>query len=598
VYPHVGVETLGRRSAIIPEKRGEPLLSDLVRSAQAGDADSFAEVVRRTQRAVYATAYQAALDRDAALDITQETYLYAYEHLRSLRRPEAFGAWVVRICRNMGYTWQRRREHTSVPLQESHGVVPDPAEEVLDREAARDALRALPEDNRHALALWVVDGYTYQEVAELTGVPLSTVKGRIQRARRQLSREVFGMFEATVGDEAPGEELTERALLDIIERGFNALGAKRLDEAVRLADEAIGAAERPTVSREQAAGYRSRAWGLRAWATQLTDRSEWHRASEERLAAAEESGVPLNIAGALWDLVEWDPDLPHDRRDAMTARAIGLFREAGQNELAAPMLLQQGGRLFGEGDIAGAEAPFAGAREVLESLPDTRYQGMLPALDDFVDLLGGSLHRTACEVWQVGCTQWRVLSHGEVVMDGCAGGFQRQRRGTPRPGTSGFDLACVISRLPSRQEDALLEKRRVTRTGWEEGVHETESRISGDPVVTPAGTYAGCLHVVHSIRRGRSSPPEVHECWYAPGVGPVAYRGSEGDWPPEHCVLSRVEVQGQRHLWVPLAVGTVWEYIEAEPHDAVAVRSRARVVRHDPDGRVLIALSSVGVARE
>ena len=66
------------------------MVASLVRQAQTGDAEAYAELVRRFQDAVYATAYQTVLDSDTARDLAQEAFVRAYQALGELRRPEAF----------------------------------------------------------------------------------------------------------------------------------------------------------------------------------------------------------------------------------------------------------------------------------------------------------------------------------------------------------------------------------------------------------------------------------------------------------------------------------------------------------------------------
>ena len=74
------------------------MVAELVGRVRQGDSDAYADLVRRFQDAVYATAYQAVLDADTARDLAQETFVRAYEHLSSLRDPAAFPGWVTRIC--------------------------------------------------------------------------------------------------------------------------------------------------------------------------------------------------------------------------------------------------------------------------------------------------------------------------------------------------------------------------------------------------------------------------------------------------------------------------------------------------------------------
>ena len=164
------------------------MIAELVRQARDGDAEAYTELVCKFQDAVFATAYQMVLDFDTARDLAQETFVRAYERLGSLRDPASFPGWVIRICRNLALSWLREPEREWVALDPAEVFAGDLAESVAIRDLVSRALSTLPEDNRLALSLFLVDGYTYREVAELTDVPLSTARGRGTSWRRRCLR--------------------------------------------------------------------------------------------------------------------------------------------------------------------------------------------------------------------------------------------------------------------------------------------------------------------------------------------------------------------------------------------------------------------------
>ena len=126
-------------------------------------------------------------------------------------------------------------------------------------------------------------------------------------------------------------------------------------------------------------------------------------------------------------------------------------------------------------------------------------------------------------------------------------------------------------------------------------------------VTTPAGEYSGCL----LLRATQTESPldadtESRQrennriwcgekwCWFARGVGPVAYRAERADGIVEHAVLMRFECPEQREEWVPLVLGTRWEYVPAEPgsdFDALVVEWLTHV---DDEGRWYQAHTSIG----
>jgi RNA polymerase sigma-70 factor (ECF subfamily) len=138
-----------------------------------------------------------ALDRtgdpELARDIAQEAMELALRHLDRLREPAALPAWLRTIAINCCRQHVRRgRERPAglaiLPEQESEAVHRIAVRREMMRQVRR-ALRRLPENNRLALMLHVLHGLPYQQIAAALGVPVTTIEGRIHRARRELRRE-------------------------------------------------------------------------------------------------------------------------------------------------------------------------------------------------------------------------------------------------------------------------------------------------------------------------------------------------------------------------------------------------------------------------
>lgn len=133
---------------------------------------------------------------EAAEDLVQEVLTQAWQKLPSLHDPTAFLAWIKAIMANACRSWHRRAHARPAFLEEQEDALPadrqqQPLEALLIRErqrALRQALGALPETNRLALMMHLWGDYSYQEIAGFTGVPVTTVEGRIHRAKRQLRR--------------------------------------------------------------------------------------------------------------------------------------------------------------------------------------------------------------------------------------------------------------------------------------------------------------------------------------------------------------------------------------------------------------------------
>ncbi|MBI3948572.1 MAG: RNA polymerase sigma factor [Armatimonadetes bacterium] len=182
--------------------------TELVRRAQQGDGSAFEELARHYRAALLAFAFSRTGQREEAEDLVQEMLAAAWEKLPQLREPAHFGAWLRSIARNACRGWYRRSRPWPASLDEASDAaqVPDPApgpvEIILAREQQRAwhrALQSLPEANRLALLMHVWGDYSYEEIATILGVPVTTIEGRIHRAKAQLRR----LLRADAGDLVP-----------------------------------------------------------------------------------------------------------------------------------------------------------------------------------------------------------------------------------------------------------------------------------------------------------------------------------------------------------------------------------------------------------
>ena len=178
----------------------------LVLAAQAGDLDAFNQLVTRHERAVYSVCYRMLRDASLAEDATQDAFIRAWNSIDSFRggivRP-----WILRIATNRTYDIlraQARRPAQSLEAQpfesEADWTSQTDAVEHPESFAARGelstflhgALAELPEDQRLAIVLSDVQGYAYDEIAEIMDVAVGTVKSRISRGRSRLRTVLQG----------------------------------------------------------------------------------------------------------------------------------------------------------------------------------------------------------------------------------------------------------------------------------------------------------------------------------------------------------------------------------------------------------------------
>lgn len=170
----------------------------LISAAQRGDLEAFNELVFLYQDLVYNHTFHLMRDAHNADDLTQETFIRAFDKIRSFRGG-SFRSWLLRIARNLCFDEMRRmKAHTLLSLEVTHAdgeerdaawnVDPSPfPESLVEQRQLRDSLNAclekLPESARSVLLLVDAQGLDYAEAAEVLGIPTGTVKSRLARAR-------------------------------------------------------------------------------------------------------------------------------------------------------------------------------------------------------------------------------------------------------------------------------------------------------------------------------------------------------------------------------------------------------------------------------
>lgn len=165
--------------------------ADLIHKARKGDVNSFNLLVGRWERRVYNYILRLVNSREDALDLSQDTFLKAYQNLRKLEDPSRFAPWMFRIAHNESYSLLRRRRPE---IDADEGLPPDrivPREFPLEMSlAAAAALDRLTADHREAVVLKVYQGFKFEEISEILDVPISTVKSRLYTALELLKTEL------------------------------------------------------------------------------------------------------------------------------------------------------------------------------------------------------------------------------------------------------------------------------------------------------------------------------------------------------------------------------------------------------------------------
>jgi RNA polymerase sigma-70 factor, ECF subfamily len=156
---------------------------DLIAKARKGDVEAYNLLVSRWEKRVFNYLLRLIGHREDALDVSQETFLKAYQNLPKLDDPARFSGWLFRIAHNEAFSLLRRRKPEAdledEPRPADAGGRLFPIELSL---AVQSALKVLSDDQREAVLLKVYQGFKFDEMAEILDCPVSTVKSRLYTA--------------------------------------------------------------------------------------------------------------------------------------------------------------------------------------------------------------------------------------------------------------------------------------------------------------------------------------------------------------------------------------------------------------------------------
>ncbi len=175
---------------------------ELVATAVSGVEGSFEELVRRYQRPISAYVYRMVGNYESALDLTQEIFIKVYSSLRRYREEFKFSTWIYKIAHNSAVDHLRRnttREQSLVvgpegdqfdlPV-ESTRLTPEQESERKERRGEIESVvRTLPANYRELIILRHSQDLSYEEIVDVTGLPLGTVKNRLFRAREMMRQQ-------------------------------------------------------------------------------------------------------------------------------------------------------------------------------------------------------------------------------------------------------------------------------------------------------------------------------------------------------------------------------------------------------------------------
>ncbi len=165
----------------------------VVACAIAGDDAAYGELVRRRQASIRQLLRHLCRDPALADDLSQQTFLQAWRHMKSLKSPAAFGGWLRRLAINIWLQRVRAEHPPPLDLDDMSNEIAQPAATLNEQLDLDSALATLPPAVRLCLTLAYSERMSHREICEATQLPLGTVKSHINRGAARL-RELLGAY--------------------------------------------------------------------------------------------------------------------------------------------------------------------------------------------------------------------------------------------------------------------------------------------------------------------------------------------------------------------------------------------------------------------
>ena len=222
----------------------------LIQFTLAGDEAAFARLVRKYQKQVHAYASRKTGDFHIAEDITQETFLEAYQNLKNLRDPLKFSAWLFGIANHLCIAWFRKNRSTSKLLREHHIIKTDTdtysryvalenERDIVEaqRELAQKLLSKLKESDRQVITLHYFEEMTSAEISHYLGVSQNTIKSRLRRAKQRLRQHdllIHETIDSPIGKGHSSEHRLQGEISMVDRMSSDILKIKSLSERSRM----------------------------------------------------------------------------------------------------------------------------------------------------------------------------------------------------------------------------------------------------------------------------------------------------------------------------------------------------------------------------
>ncbi len=185
---------------MIDDRKLEKSEAGLIARAKNGDRQAFGELVAKYSKAVYYLAYRFVRDHDTADEMTQESFVKAYQAIGTFIEGKSFKSWIFAIAANLSKNYIKRSKRQSslddtIPddVLEDKKVASNPHETVVAKDLGNkisQAVETLPEEYKSVFILRTYEDMSYDEIADTLNIEVGTVMSRLFRARARLKKEL------------------------------------------------------------------------------------------------------------------------------------------------------------------------------------------------------------------------------------------------------------------------------------------------------------------------------------------------------------------------------------------------------------------------
>ncbi len=162
---------------------------ELIERSRQGDEEAFGELMHLYEKKIYHLCYQIIHDEELAQDLTQETFVHAYQHLDSFRMESLFYTWLYKIARNLSLNLLRKKKHIELELKEEW-LIPEksPSKESSEEwnAALEEALKTLSSKQRVVFEMFDIQKMSHKEIAAQLNISPGTVRSRLFYARKNI----------------------------------------------------------------------------------------------------------------------------------------------------------------------------------------------------------------------------------------------------------------------------------------------------------------------------------------------------------------------------------------------------------------------------